>query len=293
MNPDHLERSRRLVQTPAGALSCIDVGHGPIALFLHGIGTNALLWRNVIATVAGDDRRCIALDLPLHGHSPAGPDQDFSLPALAACVEAICSALDLDAVDLVANDTGGAVAQVFAVHHPDRLRTLTLTNCEAHDNVPPKALRTTVWAARLGLIERTGPRLVTNTARARKAVFSAGYQSPEQPPDEIVDAFLRPLLGTRDRAQQFQRLLTTQRAADLLAVEPGLRSLDVPTLIVWGTDDRFFDLRWASWLRDTIAGATEVVEIDGGRLFFPDERADELIPHLRDHWLTGRRDRCR
>ena len=35
---------------------------------------------------------------------------------------------------------------------------------------------------------------------------------------------------------------------------------------------------------DTIPGATEVVEIDGGRLFFPDERAGELTAALRRHW---------
>jgi hypothetical protein len=34
----------------------------------------------------------------------------------------------------------------------------------------------------------------------------------------------------------------------------------------------FFDLSWAYWLKDLIPGASEVIEIDGGRLFFPDER---------------------
>ena len=46
----------------------------------------------------------------------------------------------------------------------------------------------------------------------------------------------------------------------------------------------FFRRKWAYWLRDTIPGATEVVEIDGGRLFFPDERAAELTAALRRHW---------
>jgi hypothetical protein len=46
----------------------------------------------------------------------------------------------------------------------------------------------------------------------------------------------------------------------------------------------FFRPTWAYWLRDTIPGATEVVEIEGGRLFFPDERATELTASLRRHW---------
>ena len=58
----------------------------------------------------------------------------------------------------------------------------------------------------------------------------------------------------------------------------------MPTLIVWGTGDRFFHRKWAYWLRDTIPGATEVVEIAGARLFFPDERAAEFTAALRRHW---------
>ena len=63
-----------------------------------------------------------------------------------------------------------------------------------------------------------------------------------------------------------------------------LSRLQVPTLIVWGTADKFFRRKWAYWLRDTIPGASEVVEIDGGRLFFPDERATEFTAALRRHW---------
>jgi pimeloyl-ACP methyl ester carboxylesterase len=79
-------------------------------------------------------------------------------------------------------------------------------------------------------------------------------------------------------------LLTSLHARDLLAAEPALRRLQVPTLIVWGTGDLFFRRKWAYWLRDTIPGATEVVELDGARLFFPDERAAELTAALRRHW---------
>jgi hypothetical protein len=50
------------------------------------------------------------------------------------------------------------------------------------------------------------------------------------------------------------------------------------------TGDKFFHRKWAYWLRDTIPGASDVVEIDGGRLFFPDERASELTAALSRHW---------
>ena len=61
----------------------------------------------------------------------------------------------------------------------------------------------------------------------------------------------------------------------------------MPTLIVWGTGDDFFELSWAYWLRDAIGGAEEVVEIPDAKLFWPDERPGDLVPHLRRHWAAA------
>jgi pimeloyl-ACP methyl ester carboxylesterase len=285
MTPDHFDAHRSMIRTASADISYVTFGDGPVALFVHGVGTNALLWRNVMELLP--ERRGIALDLPVHGHSPARPDQDLSLGGLASVLEEFCDALHLSQIDLVANDTGGAVAQIFAARHPERLRTFTLTNCDTHDNVPPEAFLPTVELARAGALAPTAPALLADLAVARRAVFGTGYEDPEQPPLDVVDAFLRPVLGTVETARQFETMLAALGPADLLAAEPALRQLHVPTLIVWGTGDSFFDLPWAYWLRDTIPGATEVVEIDGARLFFPDERAADLVPHLQQHWAAA------
>ena len=282
---ERLDRHRGQVRTRSGPASYIDTGGpGRPVLFIHGVGTSSYLWRNVIGELDGQ-RRCVALDLPLHGHTPAVPDQDFSLPGLARFVEDGCDALGLAGVDVVANDTGGAVAQVFAASHPGRLHTITLTNCEAHDNVPPPPLRPVVLLARSGLpLWRIAGRLTRDIARGRQRFYGTGYEDVAHLPEDVARAMLEPLVGTPERARQFQRLMTELRARDLLAAEPALRRLQVPTLIVWGTGDRLFRLKWAYWLRDTIPGATEVTEIAGARLFFPDERAGELTAALRRHW---------
>jgi pimeloyl-ACP methyl ester carboxylesterase len=283
---ERLDKYRGQVRTRSGPASYVDTGGpGRPALFVHGVGTSSYLWRHVIEELDGQ-RRCVAVDLPLHGRTPAATDQDFTLPGLARFVADCCDALELAEVDLVANDTGGAVCQVFAAGHPERLHTLTLTNCEAHDNVPPKALLPAVLLARMGLYARIAPRLARDIPRARKRIFGLSYQDVARLPEDIVRAWVEPQLGTAEAARQSQRLLTSLHARDLLAVEPALARLQVPTLIVWGTKDIFFRRKWAYWLRDTIPGATEVVEIDGGRLFFPDERAAELTVALRRHWAA-------
>jgi pimeloyl-ACP methyl ester carboxylesterase len=282
---ERLDKYRGQVRTRSGPASYVDTGGpGRPALFVHGVGTSSYLWRHVIGQL-GSQRRCVAVDLPLHGRTPAAAGQDFSLPGLARFVADCCDALELADVDLVANDTGGAVAQVFAAGHAERLHTLTLTNCEAHDNVPPKALLPAVLLARTGLpVWRLTPRLARDIPRGRKRFYGSGYQDVASLPEGIARAWLEPLFGTAESARQFQRLMASLRARDLLAAEPALARLHVPTLIVWGTGDRFFQRKWAYWLRDTIPGATEVVEIDGARLFFPDERAAELTAALHRHW---------
>jgi len=282
MSFDDFDAHRNTVSTASADLSYVTFGAGPVALFVHGVGTNALLWRNVMALLPA--RRCIAIDLPLHGHSPARPDQDLTIGGLADLLEDFCAALGLTGIDLVANDTGGAVAQIFAARHPELLHTFTLTNCDTHDNVPPAAFLPTVELARAGQLAPAAPDLLADLAVARAAVFAMGYEDPEQPSLELVDAFLRPVIGTPERALQFEQMLAILSPDDLLAAEPALEALTVPTLIVWGTGDTFFESKWAYWLRDTIAGASEVVEIDGARLFFPDERAADLVPHLERHW---------
>lgn len=285
MDPREYDAQRQLVETDSGVVSYVDVGVGPVALFIHGVGTSGYLWRNVVAALEGE-RRCMTLDLPLHGRSPARPDHDYSLTRLAKVVEDFCAALDLNDVDLVANNTGGAVAQIVAAHQPQRFATLSLTNCETLGNVPPWAFKPTVWFARLGLLAPLRPRRLDKLRRLRKLFFGVGYQNVEALPEDAVRAYLEPLVGTPEAAREFQRWLASLHNRDLVAVEAELRRLAVPTLVVWGTGDIFFRKRWAYQLRDTIPSVTEVVEIPAARLFFPDERAADLIPHLRRHWTA-------
>ncbi len=278
-----LEAHRRTITTPQGPVSCIDVGSGPVALFVHGLSTNALLWRHVIRALA-DDRRCVAIDLPLHGRTPAAAGQDFTLSALAEVVEGVCETAGLRSVDLVAHDTGGAVAQVFAARHSRRLRSLCLTNCETHDNVPPEAFKPTADLAASGALAAGAQALLADPEAARALVFGSGYEDVTHLDLELLHSFLDTVVGTPERARQFERFILSLRPDDLLAAEPQLARLTVPTLIVWATQDVFFDLSWAYWLKSLIPGASEVIEIDGGRLFFPEERPADLIDALRKHW---------
>ena len=87
---ERLDKHRGQVHTRSGPASYIDTGGpGRPALFVHGVGTSSYLWRHVIDQLDGQ-RRCVAVDLPLHGHTPAAADQDFSLPGLARFLADCC-----------------------------------------------------------------------------------------------------------------------------------------------------------------------------------------------------------
>ncbi|WP_329047550.1 alpha/beta hydrolase [Amycolatopsis sp. NBC_01488] len=277
------EDHRGRVSTASGDVSYTDVGEGPVALFVHGAGTNNLLWRKVITELA-KERRCVAPDLPGHGGSPVSPEQDLSLNGLARWIGDFASAMALGPLDLIANDTGGAVAQVFAVHHADRLRTLTLTNCDTQGNLPPEAFRPVVELAERGQLAPLSVRLAADPRKAQAGALGGGYEQPDRVPDEVLDAFVRPVIGTLAAARQFERLLTSVRGEELDAIEPLLKEFRVPTLLVWGTGDPNFGIEWAYRFRDAVPGVTEVVEVPGAKLFFPDERPGDLVPHLRRHW---------
>jgi pimeloyl-ACP methyl ester carboxylesterase len=284
---------RHSITTRSGEISYIDVGPagtGPVALFVHGIATNASLWRNVIGALSGqrpDHRRCIAPDLPLHGHSPVTTDQDLSVAALAEGLEDFCDALGLTSIDLVANDTGGAIAQIFAARHPERLATLTFTNCDTAGNLPPEEFKPTVELARAGNLAPTAVALFADLDAAAEVAFGNGYEHLDRVDRAVIRSYLEPCFGSLERAREFERLLSAMDDADLVAVTPQLREITVPTLIVWGTGDAFFDVSWAYQLRDTIPGTTRVVTVDGARLFFPDERPMDLVPHLEQHWAAA------
>jgi pimeloyl-ACP methyl ester carboxylesterase len=279
---------RRGIQTAAGELSYLEAGSGRPVLLVHGLGTNSGLWRNLIAELSGE-YRLIAPDLPGHGASPTAagtdPEKGPSLTRFAEALDAFCDALGLSTLDVVSNDTGGAVVQIFAARYPRRINTLTLTNCEAHDNLPNELFRGTVELAKAGKLVEVSAQLLQNRELARsERSLGSNYEDPAYLTDEVIDSYLGPVAGSPEGAAWFQRLLAGLDPAELLAAEPGLRALDAPALIVWGTGDLHFEVSWAHFLHGLLPGALGVVELPGARLHFPDERAAQFAEILRGHW---------
>ena len=123
----------RTADTASGRISYTEQGAGPVALFVHDVLLNGYLWRHQLEDLS-DIRRCIAPDLLAHDDTEIAPNQDVSVTANAKMLKEFLDALHIDQVDLVGNDSGGGIAQIFAALYPERVRSLTLTDCDTHDN---------------------------------------------------------------------------------------------------------------------------------------------------------------
>jgi len=285
MTADEYRALTQSIETPHGRFAYLDVGEGPATVFVHGLFMSGYMWSKVVDALKGE-RRCIAYNLPVHGGSDVAADQPLDLASQAEMLGGFCDALGLTQFDLVANDTGGAIAQAFAVRAPERVRSLALTNCEARDWMPSKNELGQLVAqlAEAGQLAPLVKGFYDDIPMARQSAFADPYQWPDRISDEELRAIMEPHQATLEAAKEVERFAAALVPQDLAALEPELRRLEVPTIAVWGTSDDIFPIELAHWLRDTIPGFRELVEVEGGKLFWPFERPDDLVPHLLRLW---------
>jgi pimeloyl-ACP methyl ester carboxylesterase len=279
--------NRKSVETASGRIGYVERGSGPVALFVHGVLLNGYLWRHQLAGL-GQDRRCIAVDLLGHGETEAKPGGDMSSNANARMLREFLDALGIDRVDLVGNDSGGGIALILAAQNPERVRSLALTDCDTHDNWPPEAFKPFLAMSAAGGLRGALEGMLADKAAFRAPeALGAAYERAEQVSDETIEAYLRPLVASPKKLGEVERFLAAFDCAQTVAVEKSLAKLEAPTLIVWATDDVFFDVKWSHWLAQTIPGTRRRVELGGARLFFPEERWRELNAELREHWKAA------
>jgi pimeloyl-ACP methyl ester carboxylesterase len=255
-----------------------------VALFVHGVLLNSYLWRHQQETLS-DVRRTIAIDLLAHGDTEIRSDQDVSVTANAKMLGEFLDALAINQVDIVGNDSGGGISQIFCALYPERVRSLTLTNCDTHDNWPPIAFQPFVAMVKAGGLRKTLEAMLSNKAIYRSPeALGPAYEHPEKVSDDTIERYLRPLVATEQRTRDLERFVNAFDNRHTVTIEPKLRTLNAPTLIVWGTEDVYFDVKWSHWLSKTIPGTKRRVEFEGARIFFPEERPEDFNKELREFW---------
>lgn len=248
-----------------------DSGSGPPVVFLHGLLVNADLWRHVVPHVHEAGHRCLAPDLPLGAHSLPVPEADLSPPAVADLVGAFLEELELTDVTLVANDTGGALAQILMTRDPGRIARVVLTPSDSYERFLPA-----FFAALPPLARIPGAVSVLSEVLQRPVLRSVLFSSVacREIPREVLDSWTRPCRepGVREDLRRFLRGVDKRHT---LAAARAFAHVTVPVLVVWAREDLLFPERDAHRLAGDLANAAVTV-LDGSRTFVPEDRPRAL-----------------
>lgn len=258
------------VQTRDVTLLVTEVGapDNPAILFSNSLGTTHRMWDGVIEELSAEFR-CIRYDARGHGASTRAKTS-FDIAALADDAVAILDNLGIEKVHFAGLSLGGMTGQALAIHHPDRLASLTLMATTAH--MPPAQ----AWLDRAELVRRDGTKAILDATLPRW--FSADFLAGEPAAIQRV-------------AQEFCAMDSEGYAAcceaiarmDLRDLLPGIVA---PTLIIAGRQDPATPPAMSEAMRDAIAHARLEVLDPAAHLLAtqrPAETAALLARHVHQH----------
>ena len=268
------------IELSAGIIEYEDTGgSGPVVVLLHGFATDGSLWRHVVRELR-DAHRCVVPTFPLGSHRrPMREDADLSAQGIAHIQAEFLEALDLRDVTLVGNDSG--IFQITAGTYPERIARLVLTPCEAFENFPPGLPGRT---AEVGIKMPGGAFLLAQSLRLhalRRLPFTFGWMAKRPIPNEIVDAWLRPLQTQPGVRRDLSKYVHTFDKGDMLAAAEHLRRFDRPALVVWATEDRVNPREHGRRFAELLPRA-RLVEITDSYTLIPEDQPAKLAAYIRE-----------
>jgi pimeloyl-ACP methyl ester carboxylesterase len=241
----------RSVEVNGHSVAYRDVGEGPPLILLHGFLCDSRCWRRQLADLS-NRFRVLAWDAPGAGHSSDPPDP-FTTADWARCLVGFLDVLGIERAQLLGLSWGGILAQEFYRSYPDRALTLILCDTYAgwKGSLPESACKERLERCFLESSlppEEFVPRWVPE-------FFTEGA-SPDlkEEMSAVVSDFH--LLGFRLMAKSSADTDTT----DLLP------NIAVPTLLVWGDDDRRSPMNIAEQFRDAIPNAELAIITSAGHV---------------------------
>ena len=275
---ESLGREHR-VRLPAGEMRYCERGTGAPVVFVHGVLTNAELWRKVVPDVAAAGFRCLAPDLPLGAHDiPMRADADLSPTGNADVLADFLDALDLRDVTLVANDTGGALTQILLSRRPERVGRVVLTPSDCFEYFFPPIFKPLPPIARIpGSMAVLGRLLRIRALYPLPVLF--GWVVKRPLPDAVAQAYLAPLRKSAGVRRDLRKLLRDVHPRHTLAAAEALRTFDRPVLLAWAPEDKLFPIRLAHRLAALLPDA-KLVEVPDSYTFLSEDQPAALARHV-------------
>jgi pimeloyl-ACP methyl ester carboxylesterase len=283
LNAAAFHATRRVAEISFGKIAYVERGSGDAALFLHGLPLNGFQWRGAIDRLSAH-RRCVAPDFMGLGYSEVSEHQPLAARDQCEMLAALLDQLGISRVDIIASDSGGAVAQLFMVRYPGRVRTLLLTNCDVEPDSPPPKVKPIIEQARAGTLADTIAGWLADKQLARSQFGAAVYADPAHLTDEMIDYYFTPLVSSPLRRAQFHRYNIALEPNPLAGIEAALVRSTVPTRIVWGAGDDIFSQEDPDYLDRTFPQSRGVRRVPGAKLFFPEERPEIIAEEAERLW---------
>lgn len=270
-----MELGRR-AETSRGEIAWDVLGDGPAVALVHGTPSRGLVWRDVAPALASAGLSVYVFDMLGFGDSSREVEQDVSLRAHGEVLAQLIDSWGLERPALVGHDIGGGVV----------LRACLL------EGVP---------ASRIALIDAVvlAPWITDRTRAMQAEVDDLMARVPDESLEEAIRAHLssattRPLdpdvyeaIFGQWAGELGQRLYLRNLACfdedHTREFEPHLASIDVPVLVLWGSDDAWLPVEVSTRVADRIPGARPVVIQNAGHfsmLDAPDRIAAELCSFL-------------
>ncbi len=247
-------------------------GSGEPLLFVHGWPLSSLTWRKVVPELARE-RRCIALDLLGAGESTIDPERDHSFPAQAEVVAGFMDALDLQKATLLAHDSGGSIARLYAVAHPERVSRLVLADTEVPER---RSFFVNFLKAITGMPGAKGVMRMTLSSRAlAKSPLGFGLCFSHLKNfdfDEFFRVLVAPNAATDAKLRATLRFIRDFAWKDVDEPAAKYAELKMPKYVLWGEDDKIFSLEQGWRLRELLPPPTRFDIIAGCGLFIHEEK---------------------
>lgn len=258
-----------IAETGDRFISYVDQGHGPPVVLLHGIPTWGFLWRDVLPALS-PQRRTLVPDLTGFGFSDKRDCFDRSIGRQAEIIDAWMEQIGVARAAVVGHDIGGGVALRLATLFPHRVERLCVLNTVCYDSWPIEGMLQFAhpWANR----KMSASTKMTLLRQMVKLGFSQGQ------PDDVVDRLLTPYRTEVGKLSLVRNAaaLNTNQTTEITNLLPGI---SVPTLILWGEDDKFQTVNYGDRLADDIPDA-RIVRVSNARHFVMIDPPDEVARHL-------------
>ena len=230
-------------------------GSLPPMILLHGSNASLHTWQPLIDRLRGQ-YRIITLDLPGHGLTGATPTGRYDIAEMVATVDQVATAQGVQRFILGGNSMGGAVSWRYALAHPDRVSALILLDAggmppRASDPPPAGNIGFTIMRSAVGrwLGTRISPRSLYERS-LRQSVSNEAIITPA-----MVDRYWELNRFPGNRAATGIRFA---RGWDTSGAEQA-RTIRVPTLILFGAEDRLINPSAAQSFHERIQGSTVVL----------------------------------